>query len=135
MSLWNLDLEGFPPQWLDIATRFEDGQAVLLLKCATEKDALRLRFEWYAFKRKLRNAEAARGAERLYPTLPRVTAEVGQLRSGAWAVRLRLRDTNKTAVVLIDALGLSSEELEMLDADFDAGNVSSSEKDKGAEDA
>lgn len=120
MSMWNVDLEGFPPQWLDVAGRFEDGHSTVLLRCADERAAMRLRFEWYAFKRKLRATEISRGADRLYPALPRVTAEVGQLRSGEWAVRLRLRDLNKSAAALSAALALTPEEVEALDAEFDA---------------
>lgn len=119
MSIWNLDLEGFPPQWLDVADRFERGQAQVILKVESLNHAETLRFEWYAFKRKLRAAEKDRDpSERMYPSLPRVRAEIGKLATGEWALRFALRDVGKSALALETALAMSEEEMQELAEQF-----------------
>lgn len=119
MSMWKLELDGFPPQWLDVADKFESGQTKLVIRCVDEKAAIAMRFEWYAFKRRLRAAEGDKPAdERMYPTLARIKAEVGKLQTGQWAMRLSLRDISVNAHALDDALALSPEELDALDNEF-----------------
>ena len=119
MSMWKIELEGFPSQWLDIADKFENGTERMLIRCANEKKAETLRFEWYAFKRRLKVADQDKPMEqRMYPTLPRIKAEVGKLKSGEWALRLVLRDVGENASALDEALAATPEEIEALDADF-----------------
>lgn len=119
MSVWNIELEGFPSQWLDIVDRFENGQSTMIIRCEDERAAVTLRFEWYAFKRKLRAIEKDRAADsRMFPTLPRIRAEIGQLRSGAWALRLALRDIGKSAQAIDAALAMTPEEVEELYEEF-----------------
>lgn len=119
MSIWQMDLEGFPPQWLDVADRFEKGATRLLLSVANQKEAETLRFEWYAFKRKMRQAEKDLPADkRMYPTLPRIRAEIGQLLGGGWVLRFALRDVCKSAQILESALALSDEEVSEMDTRF-----------------
>lgn len=104
MSMWKLDLEGFAEQWLDVADRFEAGAKAIVIPTTTPKEAEQLRFEWYAFKSKLRKAEEAKAAEeRMYQTLPRIKAELGTTVQGQPALRLILRDVDKTARLLANA--------------------------------
>lgn len=119
MSMWNLEFEGFPPQWLDVVERFENGTKFLYLPAKNEREAIATRFEWYAFKRRLRQLEQER--ERMYPTVPRIKATVGQLRDGRWVLKLAVRDIELTAQALDKALAMTEEEMDELDTEFQRG--------------
>lgn len=113
MSMWKMDLDGFPPQWLDVADRFEQGRTRLLLDADSYANAQKLRFEWYAFKRKMRAADGEREVEnRMYPTLPRIKAEIGVLANGQWVLKFSLRDMDETARKIDAALACTDEEID-----------------------
>ena len=119
MSMWNIELEGFPPQWLDLAGRFETGTTEVYMRCKDEKEAQKRRFEWYAFNRKLRQAEADIPMEQhMYPSVARVSATIGQLRSGTWVLRFALRDIGATAAALEEALSMTPEEVDDIKREF-----------------
>ena len=121
MSMWKLDLEGFPQQWMGIADAFEQGVQRLFVAVEDEKSANKKRFEWYAFKRKLRDAEEGKPLEeRMYQVLPRITVEVGKMKDGRWALRFSTRDTGSTARALEAALAMTPEEVERMNAEFES---------------
>lgn len=98
---WNLPLEGYAEQWMDLVDEFESGRQQKLLPCATLKEAEALRFEWYAFKAKVRKSEADLPYEqRMHPTVSRIRAEIGQMRDGRFALKLMTRDVGRTAQIL-----------------------------------
>lgn len=117
MGMWKVPLEGFSETWMEIINTFEGGADHMNFAFPTLRSAENFRFEWYAFKAKLKKGEDEKPYEKrgMYPTLGQLKAEILERPDATYLVKLLRRDMSLNTRSMEEALQRAREGKDSLD--------------------